>query len=65
MPSFVHVLSILAKLPPDDSEKDRYDEHQAAGHQVSNGQETVLASKPRHCRQHHLLSALEVLYGEV
>ena len=65
MPSFFHVLGVLAELPPDDGEKDGYDEHQAAGHQVRNGQEMVLASEPRHCRQHHLLSALEVLHREV
>lgn len=63
--SFLHVLPILSELPPGHGEDDGHQQDQAAGYQVSNRQEVVLASEPGQRGQHHFLSALEVLHREV
>jgi len=65
LPSFLHVLPILPKLAPGHREGDGGDEGQAAGHEVSDGQEVVLTPEPGQRGQHHMLSAPEVLHGEV
>lgn len=64
-PSFLHVFPILPKLPPEHGENDGRQQDEAAGCEVSNGQEMVLTSKPGQCGQHHFLLALEVLHRKV
>lgn len=63
--SSVHVLPIPPKLPPDDGESHGRQQDDAAGDDVGDGQEVVLTSEPGQRGQHHFLSALEGLHGEV
>lgn len=63
--SLFHVLPILPKLPPDGGESDGHQQDDAAGYEVRDGQEVVWTSEPGQRGQHHFLSALEGLYGEV